>query len=61
MQFKKKKKLKTISFRIDSDLVIDFRRLCNEYGVKQVSIIEDCMKKAVLELEKKIEEERIIK
>ncbi len=52
----RKSKKKTVSFRIDQDLLLDFRLLCNEFEVKQVGIIENAMKEAVKDLKKKLEE-----
>lgn len=48
-----KKKLKrTATFRIDSDLLDEFRKLCKKHELKQISIIENAMKKAILEIKK---------
>jgi len=48
-----KKKLKrTATFRIDSDLLDEFRKLCKKHELKQISIIENVMKKAILEIKK---------
>ncbi len=45
-----KRVLKTISFRADEKVVNEFKILCKEYGIKQVLIIENAMKKAIEEI-----------
>jgi len=41
---------KTITFRLDEELIKEFRELCKAHDYKQVSIIENAMKKAIEEL-----------
>jgi len=41
---------KTITFRLDEKLIKEFRKLCKAHDYKQVSIIENAMKKAIEEL-----------
>jgi hypothetical protein len=47
---KKKINYKTITFRLDKELINEFRKLCKEADLKQVTIIENAMKKAILEI-----------
>lgn len=47
---KKKHLKKTATFRVDNDLLNDFRTLCKKHDLKQVLIIENAMKKAILEI-----------
>lgn len=53
----KKTTHKTITFRLDEDLIAEFRTLCKEFDIKQVSIIESAMKKAILEIKEFKEKE----
>jgi len=41
---------KTITFRLDEELIREFRELCKKHDKKQVLIIENAMKKAIEEL-----------
>jgi len=41
---------KTVTFRIGNDLLAEFRELCKKNDLKQVTIIENAMKKAILEM-----------
>ncbi|MCK5855833.1 MAG: hypothetical protein KAG56_11485 [Sulfurovaceae bacterium] len=45
--------LKTISFRIDNELVDAFRMLCKEHKVKQSTVIKNALKQAIAEMENK--------
>lgn len=45
-----KRTLKTISFRADSEVVQEFKSLCKTHKIKQVVIIENAMRKAILEI-----------
>ena len=54
----RKSKKKTVSFRIDQELLLDFRLLCNAYDVKQVGVIENAMKEVVADLKKRLEDEK---
>lgn len=46
----KKRVLTTISFRADEQIVKEFKQLCKKHNVKQISIIENAMKKAIEEM-----------
>ncbi len=47
----KKKSLKrTATFRVDDDLLSEFKKLCKKHDLKQVSIIENAMQKAISEI-----------
>jgi hypothetical protein len=54
----RKSKKKTVSFRIDQELLLEFRLLCSAYDVKQVGIIESAMKEVVTDLKKRLEEKQ---
>lgn len=45
-----KRAYKTITFRLDEELIKEFRELCKAHDYKQVLIIETAMKKAIEEL-----------
>jgi len=45
-----KKNLKNITFRVDSELIEEFRTLTKELSVKQTMIITNAMKKAIEEM-----------
>jgi len=47
---KDKRVLKTISFRADEKIVDEFKALCKKHKVKQITVIENAMKKAIQEL-----------
>lgn len=47
---KQKHLKKTATFRLDSALLDEFRALCKKHELKQVSIIENAMEKAILEI-----------
>lgn len=53
----RKAKKKSVSFRIDEELLLDFRLLCNAYDIKQVGVIENAMKEVVKDLKQKMKEE----
>lgn len=53
----RKAKKKAVSFRIDEELLLDFRLLCNAYDIKQVGVIENAMKEVVKDLKQKMKEE----
>ena len=47
----KSKSLKrAVTFRVDNDLLDEFKILCKKHELKQVSIIENAMRKAILEI-----------
>lgn len=46
----KKRLLKTISFRADSEIVEEFKALCKTNKVKQITVIENAMIKAIEEM-----------
>lgn len=48
---------KAITFRVDEQLLKQFKELCKRHNVKQVSVIENALKKAVQEL-KDLENEK---
>jgi len=52
----RKSKKKTVSFRVDQELLLEFRLLCNAYDVKQVGVIENAMKEVVADLKKRLQE-----
>jgi len=54
----RKSKKKTVSFRIDQELLLDFRLLCNAYDIKQVGVIENAMKEVIADLKKRLEDEQ---
>jgi len=54
----RKSKKKTVSFRIDQELLLDFRLLCNAYDIKQVGVIENAMKEVIADLKKRLEDEK---
>lgn len=41
---------KTITFRLNEELIKEFRALCKAHDYKQVAIIENAMKRAIEEL-----------
>ena len=43
-------KSKTITFRFDEHLILEFRDLCKKHDYKQASIIKRAIKKAIKEL-----------
>jgi hypothetical protein len=43
-------KKKQVVYRIDEDIVNEFRMLCKKHNLKQVSIIENTMKEIIKEL-----------
>jgi len=45
-----KRVLKTISFRADKKIVEEFKALCKKHKIKQITVIENAMKKAIQEL-----------
>jgi len=45
-----KRVLKTISFRADEMLVNEFKKMCKKHQVKQITVIENAMKKAIEEM-----------
>jgi hypothetical protein len=53
----RKSKKKTVSFRVDQELLLEFRLLCNAYDVKQVGVIESAMKEVITDLKKRLEVE----
>lgn len=46
----KKRLLKTISFRADNEIVEEFKALCKTNKVKQITVIENAMIKAIEEM-----------
>ncbi len=46
----KKALKKAVTFRVDSGLLDEFKHLCKKHDLKQVSIIENAMKKAIEEI-----------
>ena len=50
IQQQKKATYKTITFRLEDELIEEFRKLCKKHDLKQVLIIENAMKKAILEI-----------
>lgn len=49
----KVKDLKPITFKIDSTVTKKFRELCKKHKIKQVTVIENAMLKAIEELEER--------
>ena len=47
---KKKSLKKAVTFRVDNYLLDEFKVLCKKHDLKQVSIIENAMRKAILEI-----------
>lgn len=41
---------RAVTFRVDNDLLDEFKILCKKHELKQVSIIENAMRKAILEI-----------
>ena len=39
-----------VSFRVNIDVLTEFKRLCRRYNIKQVAIIERVMKETIEEL-----------
>jgi len=46
----KRNELKVVSFRADKTIVDEFKELCKKYKVKQVSVFEKAMLKAIEEI-----------
>jgi len=46
----KKKDLKTITYKLNPNLISEFREICKKHNIKQVAIIENAMKSAIKEL-----------
>jgi len=46
----RKRVLKTISFRADEEIVNEFKALCKKHKIKQITVIENAMKKAIQEI-----------
>ncbi len=53
----RKSKKKVVTFRIDEELLQNFRLLCSAYGIKQVAIVEEAMKKVVEDLTNRMDNE----
>ena len=49
---------KSTTFRLESSLLDEFRKLCKDNNIKQVVIIENAMKQAIEEIKEKIKNER---
>ena len=47
------KDLKVITFKLDKNVIKEFREMCKKHRVKQVSVIEKAMIKAIEELKEK--------
>ena len=47
-----KRKVKVTSFRIDEEIVNEFKELCKKHSIKQVTVIENAMKKAIEEIKR---------
>ena len=45
-----KKKLKTITFKIEEEVILEFRSLSKELRVIQSSVIQEAMKRAIIEM-----------
>ena len=45
-----KRILKTISFRADKEIVNEFKIMCKKHNVKQITVIENAMIKAIEEM-----------
>ena len=45
------KVFKNINYKIDENIVNEFRRLCKKHKIKQSHIIKNALKKAIEELE----------
>jgi len=45
-----KSKIKSVSYRLNEDVVAEFRKMCKIYNVKQVAVIENAMKMVIDEL-----------
>lgn len=52
-QKKSSSNLKTITFRLEKELVEQFKALSKELGIKQATIIRNAMKLAIKEMENK--------
>jgi len=49
---KNESNLKTITFRLDSDLVDTFKSMCKQNKIKQATIIRNALRMAIKEMEK---------
>jgi len=54
---KKENNLKTITFRLEHDLIDNFKTLCKKHKIKQATVIRNALRLAIEEMEK-IENEK---
>jgi len=52
MKYEKRKTTKTVTtYRVDTELLEKFRKVCAKHNIKQIGIVEDAMIKVIEDLE----------